>query len=49
MKFSVVIPTYNRADELRETLTSLSRLSSTPTVGSARRRQQLDATTRGTS
>ena len=29
MKFSVVIPTYNRADELRDTLTSMSRLAST--------------------
>jgi glucosyl-dolichyl phosphate glucuronosyltransferase len=31
MKFSIVIPTYNRADELRETLASLARL--TPTGG----------------
>ena len=28
MKFSIVIPTYNRADELRETLASLARLES---------------------
>src|ERR1051325_11575990 len=28
MKFSIIIPTYNRADELRETLASLARLES---------------------
>src|SRR5205085_10732193 len=27
MKFSIIIPTYNRADELRETLGSLARLN----------------------
>ena len=42
MKFSVVIPTYNRADELRDTLTSMSRLASSATMGAPRRRQQLE-------
>ena len=42
MKFSVVIPTYNRAAELRDTLRSLSGLVPTPAVGGPRRRQQLE-------
>ena len=36
MRFSVVIPTYNRAAELRETIQSLATLKTTATWGGAR-------------
>ena len=46
MKYSVVIATYNRADDLRETLASLAKLRARRSVGSHRRRQQLPDHTR---
>ena len=41
VKYSIVIATYNRAADLRETLKSLAGLQRRRAVGSHRRRQQL--------